>query len=172
MSEEVVLAVLKEVLDELKEANKSLKEMDGKVKELETRVGETTVGMSKVATMVKALPSPIVWRISMFPENDRQGSYKTFIRWVIGGIVVAFMVESGYVLLHEWVQHEYPREMPAAASGTNLGVPPGPSPSPVLLPVRKAGEGGFRKSTKKVKKIIDTLNLNIIRREIDSLRGN
>ncbi|HEX3933655.1 MAG TPA: hypothetical protein VHW43_03190, partial [Puia sp.] len=172
MSEQMVLAVLTEVLDELKEANKSLKEMGGTIKGLETRVQafekkeikieptdlgpiirlveqmpeilkegingldeglrqrvtvecaelrkETMAGLLKVATAVEAQPKPIVRRISFFPENDYQGNYKHFIRWVICGIISAMIVLTVYVLINEWILRTYPREAPAAVSGMEM----------------------------------------------------
>src|ERR1700722_20385878 len=160
MSEQIMLTVLNEVLDELKEANKSLKEMGGTVKALETRVRafeekeirieqpnleplkekvdelpdlingemmrvdkymqqqivaqcgelrqETAAAMLKIAAAVEAQPKPIVRRISFFPENDKEGNYKTFIRWLIGGTIGAMIVVTAYVLINEQIQRTYP----------------------------------------------------------------
>jgi hypothetical protein len=119
--EEVILTVLNEVSEELKKANKSLKEMDARVKELEARIGEVTSGFQKLAAVVRAQPKPVLYRIMLFPETDYQGNYKTFIRWVIGGIVGMIVVGATYVLLHTLIQRAYPREVPA--SGMKIVVP-------------------------------------------------
>jgi hypothetical protein len=224
MSEQMILAVLTEVLDELKVANKSLKEMGGTINTLESRVQafeqkeirieatdlgpvnglvgqlpgiikeginglderlrervtlecaelrkETTAAFVKVAAAVEAQPKPIVRRISFFPENDREGSYKTFIRWVICGIIGAMMVVTGYVLINEWILRTYPREAPATVSGMSMSPGAEPPPAPVPAAARKAAGTGFRKNLKKSRKKIDTLEQNNIRQFSDSLTQN
>ena len=131
---------------------------------------ETTVGLLKVATAVETQPKPIVRRISFFPENDYQGSYKIFIRWVICGTIGAMIVLSAYVLINEWILRAYPQEAAAAVSGVSPGVEPPAAPVPSAA--RKTGNGGFRKISKKIKKKIDTLEQNDIRQFADSLAHN
>jgi hypothetical protein len=226
MSEQIMLTVLNEVLDELKEANKSLKEMGGTVKALELRVHafeqkeirieptdleplkakldelpdlinlemarvdkgmqqhivaqcgelrqETAAGLQKIAAAVEAQPKPIVRRISFFPENDKEGNYKTFIRWLIGGTIGAMMVLTAYVLINEQIQRTYPRETQATASGSNLGPPPA-SPPPVSAAAGGAGKprkAGFRQHSKKTAKKVDTLGQNVIQPEMDTAGRN
>lgn len=142
MSEEVILAVLNEVLEELKETNKAIKEMDGNVKKLETSVEATTAGLGKLSGVVAAKPRPVLWRVSLFPENDREGNYKTFIRWLIGGIVGALLVGSAYVLANLWIQRSYPPEMAAQYT-----------------------------QQKKIENKSDTLDYKIINHFLDSLRS-
>jgi hypothetical protein len=190
MSEQIVLTVLNEVLEELKEANKSLKEMGGTVKALELRVDtgmqhqivaqceglrrETAAGMLRIAAVVEAQPKPIVRRISLFPENDKEGNYKTFIRWLIGGTIGAMMVLTAYVLINEQIQRTYPRETQAAVSGSNLGMQPAPPPpiSTAAGAAGKARKAGFRQHSKKTAKKIDTLEQNVIQTEMDSVGRN
>jgi hypothetical protein len=226
MSEQIVLTVLNEVLEELKEANKSLKEMGGTVKALELRVHafeqkeirieppdleplktkldelpglinlemmrvdtgmqhqivaqcgelrrETAAGMLRIAAVVEAQPKPIVRRISLFPENDKEGNYKTFIRWLIGGTIGAMVVLTAYVLINEQIQRTYPRETQAAVSGSNLGLPPAPPPpiSTAAGAAGKARKAGFRQHSKKTAKKIDTLEQNVIQTEMDSVGRN
>ena len=133
---------------------------------------ETTAAFVKVAAAVEAQPKPVVRRISFFPENDREGSYKLFIRWLICGIIGAMMVLTAYVLINEWILRTYPREVPAAVSGMSMS--PGAEPPPVPVPTvaRKASGGGFRKNLKKSRKKIDTLEQNDIRQFPDSLTRN
>jgi hypothetical protein len=133
---------------------------------------ETMAGLLKVATAVEAQPKPIVRRISFFPENDWEGSYKTFIRWLIGGIIGAMLVLTAYVVVNEWVLRVYPREAPAAVSGMEMSPRAQPPPLPVPTTVRKTGGGGFRKGLKKSRKKIDTLEQNDIRQFQDSLGHN
>jgi hypothetical protein len=141
MSEEVILAVLNEVLDELKEANRSLKQMDARVKELETGAGETASGLNKLRNVVAAQPKPVLYRLTLFPGDDWQGNYKTFIRWLIGGIVGAMLVASAYVLGNEWIQRTQP---PSLGAGMEMKVPadtPGvarPAPVPGKRPSKHA----------------------------------
>jgi hypothetical protein len=226
MSEQMVLTVLNEVLEELKEANKSLKELGGTVKALELRVHafeqkeirieppdlepikekvdelpdrinlemmrvdkdmqqqivaqcgelrqETAAGMLKIAGAVEAQPKPIVRRISLFPENDKEGNYKTFIRWLIGGTIGAMMVVTAYVLLNEQIQRTYSRETPATASGSNLGLPSASPPpiSPAAGGAGKARKAGFRQHSIKTAKKIDTLGQNVIQPEMDTVGRN
>ena len=61
-------------------------------------------GLLKVAVAVERQPKPIVRRITFFPETDREGNYKTLIRWMIGGIVGLMLIGSAYVLANEWIQ--------------------------------------------------------------------
>lgn len=65
----------------------------------------TEAGLLKVAVAVETQPKPIVRRITFFPETDREGNYKTLIRWAIGGIVGLMLIGSAYVLANEWIQH-------------------------------------------------------------------
>jgi hypothetical protein len=226
MSEQMVLTVLNEVLDELKEANKSLKEMGGTMKALELRVHdfeqkeirieppdleplkkkidelpdlinlemmrvdkdmqqqidarcgelrqETEAGMLKIATAVEAQPKPIVRRISLFPENDKEGNYKTFIRWLIGGAIGAMIVVTAYVLINEQIQRAHPRDIQSTLSGSNFGQPLA-SPSlisPAAGTARKARKAGFRQHSIKTEKKIDTLEQNVIQQKVDSLGRN
>jgi hypothetical protein len=135
---------------------------------------ETTAGLQKIAAAVEAQPKPIVRRISFFPENDKEGNYKTFIRWLIGGTIGAMMVVTAYVLINEQIQRTYPRETQATASGSNLGLPPA-SPPPVSAAAAGAGKArkaGFRQHLKKTAKKIDTLGQNVIQPEMDSVGRN
>ena len=102
---------------------------------------ETTAALAKVAAAVEAQPKPIVRRISFFPENDYQENYKTFIRWLIGGIVGAMMVLTVYVLAHEWILHTQPRDWPVPASGVTM-----PPEAPVRPSVPAHGAGAPVKS--------------------------
>ena len=222
MSEQMVLTVLNEVLEELKEANKSLKVMNGKVIDLEERVQafeqkeirieppdlepfnkklallpdiitaemvslekhlqqrmtteggqlreETSAGLAKVAAAVEAQPKPIVRRISFFPENDHQGNYKTFIRWLIGGTIGAMIVLTGYVLTHEWILHTQPREWAAPATG--MMMPPQQASPQASVPVRGTGEPAKQKVSKKIRKKLDTLEYKAIRNFSDSSARN
>ncbi|HEV2479077.1 MAG TPA: hypothetical protein VGS79_05425 [Puia sp.] len=177
MSEEMILAVLNEALEELQTANKSLKDMGQKMEALEARVRafeakeirieppnleplkgkidelpvvmdrflvaqstalrqETAAGLLKVAAAVEAQPKPIVRRISFFPENDREGNYKTFIRWLIGGIVGAMLVGSAYVLANEWIQRTQPPPFPADTA-MKMSVDTSSVAKPPVVPVRK-----------------------------------
>jgi hypothetical protein len=135
---------------------------------------ETAAAMLKIAAAVEAQPKPIVRRISFFPENDKEGNYKTFIRWLIGGTIGAMIVVTAYVLINEQIQRTYPRETQATASGSNLGLPPA-SPPPVSAAAGGAGKAhkaSFREHSKKTAKKIDTLRQNVIQQEMDSLERN
>jgi hypothetical protein len=164
MSEEIVLTVLDEVLEELKQANRSLKEMGSLVQELKMQVQafderskQTTEGLEKVMRTVEAQPKAIVRRIMLFPENDLQGSYKTFIHWLIGGVLAALVLLSGYVLIHEWILRSYPRQAAIPAA-------------PAAPAVQK--DADFRQVPKKIFKKKHTLKQNDIRVLPDSNSGN
>ena len=113
MSDEVILTVLTEVLDELKQANKLLEQTMGAVAKLETRVQaferkeirveppdlgpvgeriaaecvqlrkETTAGLEKVAAMVQA-------------------------RWMVRGTIGVLIVLTAFVLINELIHHMRP----------------------------------------------------------------
>ena len=197
--EKIILGVLTEVLDELKKANTSLDKMSGEVNELEKRVrafeqkeikieppdlgpvservsagctelrNVTAAGLAKIAVAVEAQPKPIIRRISFFPENDREGNYKTFIRWLIGGTVGLIAIVTAFVLLDEWIQHRYPREMPSATSGFRTDVPSQPHPSPVPAPAKKVGTAVHHNRQKPAEKIVDTLKNKLINHLMDSV---
>lgn len=176
MSDEVIITVLNEVLDELKQANKSLEQTVGAVAKLETRIQaleqkeirseppdlgplgeriaaecgqlrkETTAGLEKVAAMVQA-------------------------RWMVRGTIGAMIVLTTFVLINEWIGNMRPRELPATASGLSLpsGAPSQPQPPG---PVHGTGEPGKTRRSKKIRKKIDTLEYKVIRDFSDSLVHN
>lgn len=124
--------------------------MTGKVAEIDDQLNkglvavctalreETAAGLAKLAEAVEAQPKPIVRRISIFPENDREGNYKTFIRCLIGGIVGAMLVGSAYVLGNEWIQRAQPRQWDKATMGITM-----PADTPAVIkpaPARKPGK--------------------------------
>lgn len=104
--------------------------MAGKLMELDDNVNkglvllrttvreETAAGLAKIAAAVEAQPKPIVRRITFFPENDREGNYKTLIRWMIGGIVGLLLIGSAYVLANEWIGRT--RQWQTTAAGLEM----------------------------------------------------
>lgn len=58
-----------------------------------------TQHLEKLTAAVEAQPKRIVRRISLFPENDRQGNYKYFIRTMFLSILGALVVGGAFSLL-------------------------------------------------------------------------
>lgn len=152
----------------LKEIGQKLEDFAGKIDQLETRVQAfeqkeikieppdmgpvtervsaecaglkkvTEAGLLKVAVAVEAQPKPIVRRISFFPETDREGNYKTLIRWTIGGIVGLMLIGSAYVAANEWIQRSHPWQKIATGMEMKLPVDTPAMAKPAVPQVRKA----------------------------------
>jgi len=129
MENEKLVDVLNEVLEELQDANRSLKQLSGTVTELGASVRafeqkeikteppdlkpvieqcevmrkEVRSGLNGVAGAVERQPKPVVRRISLFPENDREGHFKFLIRWVLGVVVAALVIKVTYTLISEYL---------------------------------------------------------------------
>lgn len=90
-------------------ANAVTKQGEGLQSKMETQVSafrtEMEANIRRLALTVEAQPKPIVrqWRISLFPESDRSGSYKHFINWLFGGIVLALLVGVLYTLGRQYI---------------------------------------------------------------------
>jgi hypothetical protein len=55
-------------------------------------------------------PKPIMrqWRVSLFPESDREGSYKYFINWLFGGMVLVLLVGALFLLGRQYLDKWHP----------------------------------------------------------------
>jgi hypothetical protein len=55
-------------------------------------------------------PKPVIkqWRISLFPDSDKTGSYKYFISWLFGGIVLALSVGALFSLGRQYLDKWHP----------------------------------------------------------------
>lgn len=69
---------------------------------------ETASGLAKVAAAVEAQPKPIVRRITFFPDADRQGHYKFFIRWFFGTVIGVFLIGATYISIRVYLDRAYP----------------------------------------------------------------
>lgn len=105
----------------------------------------TEAGLLKVAVAVETQPKPIVRRISFFPETDREGNYKTLIRWMIGGIVGLMLVGAAYVLANEWIQRTQPLQPPGAGMEMKLSVDTSAAAQPKTVPAGKPLRHGRKK---------------------------
>jgi hypothetical protein len=206
MKEEIFEAVLNEILEEMRQVKRVVKEQNSTIIGLRERVEEfehklrdqqvivqppdfTSVerqiaeGLVQVAEAVEKQPKPVRRhvRISIFPESDREGSYKFFIRWLFGGTILALLVAALFFLGRQFLDNWHPAV-----------------PQPMLVPRtdtvdhrrehrRVEANGNLihgltsrdaRKivdsmvKAEKVKKIKDGLNYILMRDSLDSLRGN
>lgn len=129
-----MVTVLNEVLEELQQTNKSIKQLSGTVadlgvhvkafekKELKTEPPdlqpvvtqcevlrkEAAEGLARVAAAVAVQPKPIIRRISLFPENDRDRHFKFFLKWVLWFVVMLLTFEVGYLLISEYIERTHP----------------------------------------------------------------
>jgi len=131
--------------------------------------GETTTGLTKIAAAVETQPKPIIRRISLFPENDREGNYKTFIRWLVGGIVAALLVGSAYVLANLWIQRSHPRWLSMPGTGMDFSTDSASPARTVPVPPKKAATARPHAHQKKFEKNLDTLRKKLIDPLLDSL---
>jgi hypothetical protein len=206
MKEEIFEAVLTEILEEMRQVNRGLKEQSNSIKDLCQRVEsfeqkmrdqqvnvqppdlsaverQIAEGLVRVAETVERQPKPVLRqvRFSIFPENDKEGSYKFFIRWLFGGTILVLLVGAFFFLGRQFLDKWHPIVQQS-----------------VLIPMtdtvdrrrdhrRVEPSGHFvhgltsrdaRKivdsmvKAEKVKKIKDGLNYILMRDSLDSLRGN
>jgi len=77
---------------------------------------QVTVGqkLSEIRTVIDdrlaEQPRPVIkqWRVSLFPESDKAGSYKYFIGWLFGGIVLALSVAALFSLGRQYLDKWHP----------------------------------------------------------------
>lgn len=183
MKEEIFEVVLTEILEENRQVNKALKEQNTSIKELcqrieefeqklrdqqvviqppdlssvERQIGE---GLARVAETVDRQPKPVLRhiRVSFFPECDKEGSYKFFIRWLFGGTILVLLVGVLFFLGRQFLDKWHP----------DVG-------QPKLAPRADTVDRGRehrRVKAEKVKKIKNELDYILMRDSLNSLRGN
>jgi hypothetical protein len=121
-------------------------------------------------------PKPIMrqWRVSVFPESDRAGSYKYFIRWLFGGTVLVLLVGALFSLGRQYLDKWHPSpdkprqsmsmpEEKSEGNGNRVG------PSVMRYEEWMATE---RALIKKKVKLIDSCEKYLIRQLEDSVRRN
>ena len=96
-------------------------------------------GLQKTNTILEAQPKPIIrqWRISFFPEPDRQGSYRLFLNrltiviCILAALIVLFLLGNIWLnnIHSERVNasHAFRDPLPPASSPSQYS-PPNPSP--------------------------------------------
>lgn len=97
---------------------------------------EMTYSIRTLTDVVESQPKPIVrqWRISLFPERDHAGSWKHFINWLFGAILLALLVGAVYALGGRYIERMYPPQTDLPA------VPSEPAGKGEPLPAGKKGE--------------------------------
>jgi hypothetical protein len=128
-------------------------------------------------------PKPVIrqWRVSLFPESDRAGSYKYFINWLFGGTALVLLVCTIFLLGRQYLDkwHPSPGE-PRPAMSMEEVVARRDVKAAVPVVVRHQGAmmrearrwGDSVARTKRLEKIIDTLHNVLIQYLADSLREN
>ena len=98
-----------------------------------------TTGLQKIHATLEAQPKPIIrqWRISFFPENDRQGSYRLFLNratvviCILAVLIVLFLLGSSWLnnIHSERVDasHAFREPLPAVSLPSQYS-PPSSSP--------------------------------------------
>lgn len=119
-------------------------------------------------------PKPIIrhWRVSLFPESDRGGSYKYFISWLFGGTVLVVLVSALFLLgrqyLDKWhpsaEESKQPMSMPQVKAGNEVK-----APAPVV-PRHQASPPREWEQARKKEKTIDSLKKVAIQVARDFLR--
>jgi len=101
--------------------------------ELSRAMGEMRKDMAEhtraLCHVVELQPKPIIrqWRISLFPERDHSGSWKHFINWLFGSIVLALLVGALYALGRQYMEQVHPApaaETMAPVAPAGSGLPP------------------------------------------------
>jgi hypothetical protein len=70
--------------------------------------------LSEIGTVIDGRlaeqPKPIMrqWRVSLFPESDREGSYKYFVNWLFGGTVLVLLVGALFLLGRQFLDKWHP----------------------------------------------------------------
>jgi len=117
---------------------------------MEGMQGAFTRQLQTLTDTLAAEPKPIVRRISLFPENDRHGSYKYFIKALFLSILGFGLLAGLYALGQQWLDQR-------AAERSQVQV------RPVYLPERAYPSAPQApSSTGKVRKAVKR------RREVDS----
>jgi hypothetical protein len=123
MNEQIFNDVLTDILEELKQSNQTLKTLQTTVKDLHTTTtgfeqkladqqviappADTTAireltgkAITEIAAIVEAQPKNVVkqWRLSFFPDNDRNGSFKHLINKCTLIIICVALILAGYSL--------------------------------------------------------------------------
>ncbi len=127
-------------------------------------------------------PKPIVrqWRVSLFPESDRAGSYKYFISWLFGGTVLVLLVGALFSLGRQYLDkwHPSPDEPRPAMSMEEVQARRDVKAAPPAVVLHQGPTRKTRRQTdslaraKRLEKIIDTLHNILIQYLPDSLREN
>ena len=136
--------------------------------------------LSEIGTVIDdrlaAQPKPIMrqWRLSLFPESDKAGSYKYFISWLFGGAVLALLVGALFLLGRQYLDKWHPSaEQPKQAMSMEEVMATRDVKAAIPLGVQRQGSKGLGKArTKKIEKILDSLNNILIQYLPDSLREN
>jgi hypothetical protein len=135
--------------------------------------------LSEIGTVINdrlaAQPKPVIrqWRVSLFPESDKAGSYKYFISWLFGGTVLALLVGALFLLGRQYLDKWHPSaEQPKQAmSMEEVMATREVNAAPVVTRHQGTTPLG-RTQAKKIKKILDSLNNILIQHLPDSLLEN
>jgi hypothetical protein len=130
---------------------------------------ELKQGLVQVAAATAAKPTPIVrqWRILLFPETDRGGSYKHFISWVFGGIVLVMLVWALFSLGREWVRRSRPADSVMMERISDSVKPVNKSVTKPIKTKKNVSAGAVRRHERTE---VDTLDKSIMGGSPDSAR--
>ena len=179
-----VTTAMEAVQQAVKESLQKLEQATSQERADLQKVSET--GLQAIADRLAQQPKPIIrqFRFSLFPENDREGHYKYFIKWVFGGTLLVMVIGALFFLGRQYLS-EVVRAAPtndvAAEARTffNRRVD-----SFVRKPERRRGDVGRSLTSQdarkrvdsmlraeKIKKIEDTLYNILMQRYSASLRS-
>ena len=205
MKEEIFEAVLTEILEEMRQVNRGLKQSNSikdlcqRVEGFEQKLRDQQVivqppdlssldrqiadGIVRVAETVDRQPKPVLRqvRLSIFPESDREGSYKFFIRWLFGGAVLVMLVGALFFLGRQFLYKWHPAVqqsllVPTTDTIERKRTMHGLNPPAILVHgltsrnARKIVDSVLK--AEKIKKIANELNYILIRDSLGSLRIN
>ncbi len=97
MNEQIITEVLNDILEELKQSNQSLKTLQNTIGDLQ----EKTSGFEQKLTDQQVIAPPAVirqWRLSFFPDNDINGSFKHLVNKITLGMICLAFIAAGYKL--------------------------------------------------------------------------
>lgn len=175
MNEQIITEVLNDILEELKQSNQSLKTLQTTIGDLRNTMGDlqTTIGDLQertsrfeqkltdqqviapdvISAIAEAQPKNVIrqWRLSFFPDNDINGSFKHLVNKITLGMICLALIAAGYKLGLHYL------DRPVSASQ---------AAAPQTSTARTAAPQTFGSATPGP---VDTLHKKHIRKRTDSL---
>ena len=108
MNEQIITDVLNDILQELKQSNQLLKTLQTTIGDLQEKTSrfeqkltdQQVIAPGVISAIVEAQPKNIIrqWRLSFFPDNDINGSFKHLVNKITLGMICFALIAAGYNL--------------------------------------------------------------------------